>query len=447
MAWRTFWRRHRLRRSAKNIRQPVLGLVLALPGDDSTIPYTSFGIGCFHFGANPETFDGSAAAHVEAVESWLNTVEAITNVHVVDPRISWFEKDLPFGLADGGQPLPAITRLRIDFDLRVEVEERKLHDPWRQHTEPLDVHVSIRQGSAVPVAFIVPRTSRQDPTWAVSETWHALRARIPPDAAFELDIRGPSPAPAAGVLVPLVEPSVASGALGGFEYERMQLGVGDPWCVFAYNPEHHTHASAERALFDELEVPAGLFYEVVGSGRRLDLEWHELQSTRNTLVNRKRARGVFGRIARNWGEAALLRELAIALTEFEANVEASELFFGERRQELEELSQTPFLWDEIDEQTREAHHFSTARVARPLDLFEQRRMNRTQVLAMLMSAILAAAIGATSALWVSGSDQPPQVTVTVVSPASAPALRTPGGSGPKTPARRSRETRPSARTP
>src|SRR5207248_1764280 len=100
--------------------------------------------------------------------------------------------------------------------------------------------------------------------------------------------------------------------------------------------------------------------------------------------------------------SAVLRDLSLGLSEFEGQREALESQYTGVRHDLDKvIPPLPFMTDEIDRELGSRFRFGTARVERPLRVFEQRRLARGQNLVVVAAAIAAAVIGATSALWVS----------------------------------------------
>ncbi len=415
-------RRLRRQPSLKGTRQPFVGLVLALPEDDpENYPYLSFGIGCFHFGANPATFDGSAQTHVEEIERCLSQSPIISDLRIDDPELGWFESDLPFGLDAGGQPLPAIRRLRIDFRLELSAEDQQRFYPWGSATEPAPIDVSIRQGPAVPVAFVVPRNDRDLPSRAVTLTWHALRDLTAGEEHLVFDIRAPSPIHTDCFLVPFPEPEDRARSSQAFEYERVPLAAGT-FSVFAYDPRAFSDIeTATATLFAELELPAGVYYEIEGASWRLRDQWEALTDRRDELAGLG-VTGVRAFFRRTFLQGGLLRTLALDLTEFESSVDSAATGFGEVRRDLADTPGTGFLLDEIDELLRTGFRFSTERVSNLLGLFETRRLARAQNRVGLVGALLAAAIGAASALWVSGGHD--RTTVTIINRSPTPTVKT-----------------------
>lgn len=398
---------------AKDIRRPFVGLALALPEDDpDKYPYLSFGVGCFHFGANPDRFDGNAKKHVEAIGRLLEGSEFVSQVQIRDQEQGWFESSLPFGLEEGGQPFPAIRNLRIDFRLELPVEDQRRFYPWGDATEPTVIDVSIRQGVTLPIAYVVPRTGRRDfPGSAVTLTWHALRTLGPGDSEVMFDMRGPSPMHMQCFLVPLVEPNTRADSTRTFEYERVALDIGVPYATFAYDPRAFRDIdSAADALFSEVEGPAGLYYEIQGASRRLHDQWDELTTRRDELAGFA-GRGFKPFMRRRFSQGSLLRTLAIDLVEFEGEVDSAETRYGEARRDLADVPSTGFLLEEIDELLRTRFSYATERVSNLLTLFETRRLSRAQNRAVFAGALLAAAVGALSAILLSRPAHAPVVTV------------------------------------
>jgi hypothetical protein len=405
--------RRRGARSKGEIRNPLVGLVLSLAGDDPDYPRIGFGIGCFHFGAHPETFDGSAAGHIEQIRSWLASESAISNIEIRDAGEGWFESGLDYGLANGGQPFPAIRGLRVDFDLRVLPQVQQEFRRWDLPDDPLDLRISIRQGAAVPVAFVVPSVSLPVPSIAVTLAWHTLRRLVPDDGPLVFDMRGPSPIHVQCFLVPAPEPDFSAPARLTFELQQIQAGPGYPLAAFAYDPRAFAHINeASEGLFHELEIPVGAYYEIEGAAERSSNQSDELEAIRNRLVELERRTGLRGYARRRISGSGVMRELAIAITEFEADAEIAQAESAASRRSLEEMPGTRFLLNEMDDLVRTGFKADTDRFERLLDLFERRRLSGSQNLIALVSALLAAVIGATSALWVSGqSGSTPHVTV------------------------------------
>lgn len=400
----------------------------------------SFGVGCFHIGANEEAFDGSAANHVQRVRDRLEGIPSIRNVEIMDAEAGWFETSLPYGLQRGGQPFPAVRRLRVDFRLELTPEEQNEYYPWRHASEPFVMDISIRQGPAVPVAFVIPRSLRETPSVAVTLAWHALANLIPEDdGPLRFDMRARSPAPVDAFLVPLVEPDQVRHR--GFEYERVNLGLGRPYATFAYHPDSFADIeAATSALFDQLERPTGLYYEITGAQHRLDDLWAPLDLLLSEVVGVEGRRGLRGSLGRRFGAARRLRTLAVGVTELEAEIAAAETRIAEDLRVLEELTDPPFLREEMDEALRTGFRFPTQRISGALNLFETRRLATAQNVAAVAAAILAAVIGATSALWVAAvteDSNPTTVTTTVVSTRARPPTAPPPPP-PPVPPRRSR---------
>jgi hypothetical protein len=398
--------------SLKNVRQPFVGLVLALPEDDpARYPYLSFGIGCFHFGAHAERFDGNAAGHVEAIRQCLSASTLVSRVQIDDPGSGWFESlALPYGLHDGGQPFPAIRHLTINFRLTLSAADQNRIYPWDTADKEATIDVSIRQGPAVPVVFVVPRTDRETPTRAVTLTWHTLREITRGDDRIVFDMRAPSPLHMDCFLVPFPEPEDRPPHSRAFEYERVPLGIGHPYAVFAYDPRAFEGIEvAASALFAELEIPAGVFYEVEGASWRLRTQWEDLTNRRDELAGI--AGTGFRSFLRRMFQGRVLRTVAVALAEFESSVDDAALNFREVRRRLGETPGTGFLHDEIDELRRSDFRFATQRVSSLLSLFETRRLSRSNNRMVVLAAVIAAALGALSAAWVTGSNNRPSVTV------------------------------------
>jgi hypothetical protein len=139
--------------SDTHITNPLVGLLLSVADEGSDYPRIAFGIGCFHFGARPEMFSGSASEHIKQMRAWLAREPAISNIEIQNAGDGWFETALDYGLSNGGQPFPAIRGLRVDFDLRVNPDVQKRWRRWGVPDDPLDLRILIRQGSAVPVAL------------------------------------------------------------------------------------------------------------------------------------------------------------------------------------------------------------------------------------------------------------------------------------------------------
>jgi hypothetical protein len=395
--------------SAKRVA-PLAALADALDADSANV--LAFGIGCLYFSAHEDEFDGNAVLHIERVTKWLEETPQISNVRVDDPRISWFENDLPFGLEHGGQALPAIRQLRVDFDLEISAEERKRYDPWHKGEKPILISVSIRQGPALPVAFVVTHGHHDDASIAVSLTWHALREMIPEDAGFYLDLRGPSPAWVDCYLVPVDGSASTPSSRRIFEFQRVVPPTSYSLNVFTYDTDAYDSVNdASEALFEELAPAVELFYEIVGAGRRLSMGWDEIEALRARLLEIETARGLKGYLMRTFKASNALRQMAIDLTEFEADRDRQRQRYERQRRDLQGTPGTKFLYEEIDEELGRRFSFPFPLIERPLALFEQRRLTRGQNVAAFAAALAAAAIGASTALWASGGSGSTTITV------------------------------------
>jgi hypothetical protein len=398
-----------------NIGQAVVDLLRALAADDEAFPRLAFGIGCFYFGANPETFEGSAAVHEDAVRMWLESEPSISNVTVRSIDAGWVQSGLDLGLEEGGQAFPAIYGLEIAFDLWVDSD---VQGRWLREKQPVDaveLRVVIRLDAIVPIAFV--RQSKGPPlggpSTGVTLTWQTLRKLIPPNGPVIFDLRGPSPAHVDCYLVPLAVDATKRDTRD-FEFHQTKPGLGYAVAVFGFdNRAFADMEAAANALFRELEIPASAFYELVGTERRLDAQWSAVEERRDDLLALERRRGVRGYLARRLRSSGMMRELAIDLSEFESEAESLETSHREERKELDEIPGLPFLISEIDERLQTAFRFPTPRIARLLDLFERRRLSGSQNIVAVASALLAAVIGATSALWVSGHQGSGTAKVTI----------------------------------
>lgn len=407
------WVLRRLRRIPKlePESQPQLGLMLALASEPDH-PYLSFGIGCFHFGARPDRFDGNAQQFVADIQQWLQSLDSVSNVVIRDPEISWWENDLPPGLADGGRPYPAITRLLVEFDLVISSRAQARLAFFGAPQEPLTVRVSIRQGPAVPIAFVVPDAARERPSLAVSLVLATLKELVPADASFFVDARGPSPPFVEFFLVPFVAPDQVAPQGWPFVHSRIDQPIGNSIDVFAYDPRRFGSLDeAAPVLFSELELLAGVYYEIVGAGRRLALDWSDLDELREYLLDIESRAGIRGWLRRQFTSSGVLRELAVGLAEFEAELARQLARSAEIRRDMDVALAAPALLPEIDEAIREDLRFDSREVERPLQLFEQRRLTRAQNTAAVAGAVLAAAIGASAALVISQPSSSPVVTV------------------------------------
>jgi hypothetical protein len=393
--------------------------MFALAEDDHRYQYLSVAVGCFHFGAREGHFDGNAATHVAAIQDWLDRLEAVSNARVVDPEISWWENDLPPGLKEGGRPYPAITRLQIDFDLAISPTAQERLAFFGATREPMNVRVSIRQGPAVPIVFVVPDAARHRPNLAFSLAFATLEELIPPDAPFFLDSRGPSPAFLEFFLVPFIEPDQVPQQGWPFLHSRVDQPIGMNYEVFAYDPRmFDTPTEAAAALFPEIALLAGVYYEVIGVGRRLALEWHDLDELRAYLLHIEGRTGIRAWARRHLSRSYVLRELTVSLTEFEAEIAEQQARFAEIRRDMDAALAAPAMLPEIDEALREEFRFPTASIERPLQLFEQRRLTSVQNAAAVIGAVLAGVIGVSAALLLSQ----PTVTVQLQSTAAASSV-------------------------
>jgi hypothetical protein len=415
-----------------NIGQAVVELLRALAADDGTFPRLAFGVGCLYFGANPETFDGIAANHEDAIRTWLESEPSVSNATVWSPEVGWAQSGLDLGLEEGGQAFPAIYSLEIAFDLLVdpEVQERWLRGA--ASTEPIELRVVIRLDAIVPIAFVrqVNGPPLNGPSTGVTLAWQTLRKLVPPDGPIIFDLRGPSPAHVDCYLIPLAVDATRP-VTRAFEFQQTKPGLGYAVAVFGYDKRAFADMDAAAgALFQELEIPASAFYELVGTQRRLNAQWRAVEERRDDLLALERQRGLRGYLARRLKSSGMMRELAIDLSEFESEAESLETSHREDRTELEAIPGLPFLISEIDDDLQTAFRFPTQRIARLLDLFERRRLSGSQNIVAVASAVLAAVIGATSALWVSGHQGSGAATMTITRP--TPSATLPSTTGTRT---------------
>jgi hypothetical protein len=371
-----------------------------------------FGVGCFHFGADPEQFDGDAGAHTEAVAALLTAQSCISDVAVNDPQHGWFESNLPYGLREGGQPFPAIRNLRVGFRLELSENEQSRYWPGIDAGAPESLDISIRQGPSVPIAFVIPTEDWAHPSRGVTFAWHRLSEIDPGTSAIRFDMRGPSPLWLNCYLAPAEEPD--SEPSQTFSYERVSLGVGYAVGAFTYDPRAFADIRAAAAsLFDELELRAGLFYDIVGARTLIERDWADVEQQREHVLAIESATGVVGYLRRKTTQTDALRRLALSLAEFEGGVDAQHSSLAESQRDATETPGPPFLAAEIDEELRTGFQYPTERAWRLINLFEGRRLVGLQNAAVLASAVAAAAIGAMVGVMFSGGKTGDSNTQTV----------------------------------
>jgi hypothetical protein len=238
-------------------------------------------------------------------------------------------------------------------------------------------------------------------------------------------MRGPTPAHIDCFLVPRDRDSEPPSST--FGYVRILPPVGYATGVFSYDTRAYGSVTeASEPLLRELEPRISAYYDLVGARQRTDRASRDLGEQRDRIIRLEAERGVAGFVRRQARASQRLRELTVALTTFEANTEAEQADSTEKTRELATVPGTTFLEDEINEELRTAFRYPTRTISTPLELLERRRLTSSQNRTALMGALLAAVIGATSALWVSGASSSKDIVVTVVPVQTTPSsMRTP----------------------
>jgi hypothetical protein len=407
----------------RRLRPPPLVELLADSQADGR-PTLPFGIGCFSFDADPDRFDGSVVTYARELSDFLGAVQGLSMVSIRDAGAGWSESQLAYGLQDGGQPYPKVRGLRIDFRLTLTPEDQQQLGAWWSPSDEEVIDVSIRQGPDVPVAFVMPHGQPMRPTTLVTLTWRALRERAPADHLLSFHMRGPSPAHIDCVLLPERDDRAPRPR---FRFERSLPGFGYALGIFGYREaDFRTISDASEALFAQLELPAGVFYDARGAEDRLNDSWIELLEDRQHVVDLELSDGVRGWGRRRWQSPRVLRYLAVDLEEFESEVEVERGNCEARRQDLNEAAKTEFLFDEIDDLIRTAFRFPTERLSRLLGLFETRRLASNQNVTGIIAALAAAALGAIFAFAFSRdqSGQSPATVTVIVRPGATPPTTT-----------------------
>lgn len=391
-----------------------------------------YGVGCFHFSLKqlpPSSF--KVSRYIDELRSALQSIPSISNIVIdydetEDEDISLDVNEKPPTLSTDHGAFPCIDFLEISFTIyipyRVQVELLGLASIAREtikgdsdkefasltETFTETFNISIYQTFWLPVAFIDPVNPCEpgsSPSTAVQIIREFLKQEFKKvdSPCINFDFLGPSPFHADFYVFEKHDES------NNAEQRPADIFACDYWpmpgydkIVFRYDPKHYSldeaKAYAKYKILDEL----GFFYNVIQERVLTRRSWDEVNDIIiDRLISMQRSEGVRGFSERLLKGPRLISEALILIAEFESEYLRSDSVRRREYIDLYQKSPESCVKHLIDKEIQNQYIYPTEQMRALINQFESRRANITEVLFVLLSAILGGVIGSLITIFLS----------------------------------------------
>ena len=362
----------------------------------------SFGVGCWDFGIRCQpssTF--TVSQYVALLSKGLETVSSLNNLQVgpeLDPAV---DDNTQIGSADatevedGRAIFSHGIVLGITFDLYVpfRIQNNLAGDRTEFHTKTEHFRVRIRHAYYSPVVFVelLDADAPRRPSAAMivlrkylekecQDSSHGLAFSFLGPTPFHADFR-------------IAEHPVQN--LSGRTFEVKDVdSTGYADITFVYNaPSFDTARDALEELFDDLMNELGFFYRIVEDDLRKYKSWSEIERLIPGAVSQSERTSWLDRIRRAHRRSKDLKELSVALMQFEVNQIMNTSHTRRSFRNVYKKDAPALLKAYVEAEIDERPTFPTEPVTQLLTFMESRRSKTLELLVLLGAAVVGGITG------------------------------------------------------
>ncbi|WP_238653551.1 hypothetical protein [Paenibacillus piscarius] len=374
---------------------------------NANIKRIAFGVGAFHFLTinELENYDGfDIDDYIEEVRNTLGKISNINNIIIDDENVSLMMETKEFFSVpnqiyidseiynnnNGLSPHPSNLSIKFDLYIPFRIQE-EVSKKFSSLSGTEKFKIDIRYGRNFPVTFIEPQNSEIEfnPSSSVIIVREYLKKELKNRSELiKFSCMGPSPFHS-NFFVSLEQTEEE----WEINYTNEESRGYSKEFFYGNQLVYSSIEEAKEAVYSILTEELGFFYFLNQVDNRRFWNWNYIENQVDSLINLQRSnfKNYFRKITKT---SSLLNFLYITIADFEKDELLFKQIIKKRMDDTFTNRNVYFYKDLIEKQQKETLDLPTQQFVQLINLFETRRLNLNEIVALIVSAIAGGSFGA-----------------------------------------------------